>query len=80
MIVLAHCTHSKQSGEGKRRRLPPFTTTAERVNEDLDSWPQDSTGGLDETALSQQTLDPSVRLRRAIADGRNGIALHGAGN
>ena len=38
-----------------------------------------STGGLDETDLSQHTLDPSVRLRGAIADGRNGIAVHGAG-
>jgi hypothetical protein len=80
MIVLSHGTLSKQSGEGKRRQAPPFTTTAERVYEDLDGWPKNSTGGLDETALSQHTLDPSARLRRAIADGRIGIALHGAGN
>lgn len=55
-------------------------STAERVHEDLGGWPEKSTGVLDETDLSRHTLDPSVRLRGAIADGRNGIAVHGAGN
>ena len=41
---------------------------------------KDLAGGLDETDLSRHMLDPSVRLRGAIADGRNGIAVHGAGN
>jgi hypothetical protein len=80
MIVLSRGTLSKQSGEVKRWLAPPFTTMGERVYEDLDGWSKHSTGGLDETALSQHTLDPSVRLRHAIADGRNGIALHSAGN
>ena len=35
---------------------------------------------LHETDLSQHTLDPSGRLCGAIADWRNGIAVHGAGN
>jgi hypothetical protein len=80
MIVLSHATLSNQSGQGKRWQASPFTTTAERLNKGLDGFPNNSTGGLDETALSQQTLDPSVCLRHAIADGRNGMALHDAGN
>jgi hypothetical protein len=80
MSVLPHATLPKQSGQGKRWQASPFTTTAERLYKELDGWPNNSTGGLDETALSQHMLDPSVRLRRAIADGRNGIALHDAGN
>ena len=80
MVVLSHGTLSKQSREGKRWQALPLTTTAERVHEDSDGWSKKSTGGLAETDLSQHTLDPSVRLLRAVADGRSGIAVHGAGN
>jgi hypothetical protein len=33
-----------------------------------------------ETDLLEYTLDPSLRLRGAIADGHNGMAVQGAGD